>query len=66
MAFDFKSGRPRLRKGDCLFRSDLPDEVGGNIYLRSNPDAYTLGYRRAAVQLSQYVLAHQRECDSLA
>jgi hypothetical protein len=66
MAFDFTSRPPRPRKGDSLFRSQLPDERGGYARLGSDPDAYTLGYRRAAEQLSRYALANQRECNSLA
>jgi hypothetical protein len=66
MAFDFTSRPPRPRKGDNLFKHDLPDELGGHTRLGSNPKAYTLGYRRAAEQLSRYALANQRECSSLA
>lgn len=64
MAFDFKSGRPRLRKGDQLFQSDLSDPTG-NVRLGSRPDAYTLGYRRSAEHLVQDILANQREGDYL-
>jgi hypothetical protein len=66
MPFDFTARPPRPRKGDQLFRSDVPDEAGGNTRLGSNPDAYTRGYRHAAEQLSQYALAHQRDCGPLA
>jgi hypothetical protein len=65
IAFDFKSRPPRPRKGDRLFRCDLPGEPD-NARLRCDPDAYTIGYRRAAEHLVQYVLAHQRESGSLA
>jgi hypothetical protein len=64
MAFDFKSARPRLRKGDQLFQSDLSD-LTGNVRLGSSPDAYTLGYRRAAEHLVQDILVNQREGDYL-
>jgi hypothetical protein len=65
MAFDFKSGPPRPRKDDRLFLCDLPDEPD-NVRLRCDPDSYTVGYRRAAEHLVQYVLAHQREAGTLA
>ena len=64
MAFDFKSVPPRPRKGDRLFRCDLPGE-SDNVRLHCDPAAYTLGYRRAAEHLVQHVLAHPRESGSL-
>lgn len=64
MAFDFKSGQVRPRKGDLLFLSDLQGNPG-NVQLGSNPDAYTLGYRRAAEHLVQDILMNQREGDYL-
>lgn len=64
MAFDFNSRPPRPRNVDRLFRCDLPCEHG-NARLLSDPDAYTIGYRRAAEHLVQYVLAHQGEPGSL-
>ena len=66
MAFDFTSRPLRPRKADRLFGPDLPDESGDHAHLGSDPDAYTLGYRRAAEHLSTYALANPRECGQLA
>lgn len=64
MPFDFTSRPPRPRKSDQLFRRDLVGEPG-NAFLRSGPDAYTRGYRRAAEHLVQFALANQQELSML-
>ena len=64
MAFDFTSRPPRPRKDDRLFRCDLPCE-SDNVRLCCDPDAYKIGYRRAAEHVVQYVLGHPRESGSL-
>jgi hypothetical protein len=65
MPFDFKSRPLRPKKGDQLFRSGPPVEPD-SAHLRCDPDSYTIGYRRAADHLVQYVFAHQRESSTLA
>jgi hypothetical protein len=66
LAFDFTSRPPRPRKSDRLFQSDLPDDPCDHSHLGCDPDAYTLGYRRAAEHLLTCALAKPRECGSLA
>ncbi|MFC5865037.1 hypothetical protein ACFPT7_22200 [Acidicapsa dinghuensis] len=65
MPFDFTLRPPRPQKSDRLFRRDQVDDPG-NARLRSAPNAYTLGYRRAADRLVQYAMANQAECNTLA
>jgi hypothetical protein len=58
---------PPLRKGDRLFRNDLPD-LSNNARLTPNGDgqtAYTEGYRRGAKVLVEHVVAsggHEKNC----
>lgn len=65
MAFDFKSGPLRPRRSDRLFQRSLQHDPA-IARLRSDPDAYTHGYRRAAEYLVKCALTNQRDCNALA
>ena len=55
---DEQMPNPPPRKGDVLFRDDLPDWHNNACLTGANPDnsfAYVEGYRRAAEILAQYV-----------
>lgn len=59
---------PSPRKGDVLFRGDLPDWANNaclNVLRNGDITAYTEGYRRGAEQLVQHVVEHQRDRDFL-
>lgn len=56
------------RKGDRLFRGDLPDWPNNaclNVRRDGDPIAYTEGYRRGARLLVEYVMEHHRNQDYL-
>jgi hypothetical protein len=59
---------PPPRKGDRLFRGDLPDGMNNaclNVRHDGDPIAYTEGYRRGARLLVEHVMEHQRNQDYL-
>lgn len=59
---------PPPRKGDRLFRGDLPDWSNNaclNVRRGGNPIAYTEGYRRGARLLVEHVMEQQRDQDYL-
>jgi hypothetical protein len=56
------------RKGDVLFRGDLPDGMNNaclNMGGEGDSIVYTEGYRRGALRLVEYVVENQREQDFL-
>ncbi len=59
---------PPPRKGDALFRGDLPDWRNNACLNPTGHDAergYTNGYRRGARVLADHVIEHQEDQDSL-
>lgn len=59
---------PPPRKGDILFRGDLPDWSNNaclNVRRDGDPIAYTEGYRRGARLLVEHVMEHHRNQDYL-
>ncbi len=65
---EFESRRPPPRKGDILFRDDLPDWTSNarpNLLSGEDSFAYTEGYLRGARKLAEYVVEAQQDQDFL-